>query len=373
MSTAWAIPGLLAWVIVLCLPWRPWATRERLEARGRDETTDLGDITVLIPARDEARSLPRTLASLRRQGHGLKIVVVDDQSTDGTAAAVRALDVPGLELVSGAPLRPGWSGKVWAQSQGERELDRPLTLLLDADIELAPGLLATLREELGARRAGLVSLMAELPMRGTWERLLLPAFVYFFKLLYPFALANRVGSRVAAAAGGCVLLETRALRDIGGFAVLRDALIDDCTLAALVKRKGYPTWIGLTRSVTSHRRYRGLGDIWRMVTRTAFTELRYSWARLAACTLLMVTAFLTPLAALLACDVTGRLLTGAALIAMALSYMPTLSFYGLPRLWALSLPIAASLFLTMTWHSALQYSRGERSAWRGRRYARVGP
>ena len=370
MSYGWAIPALLVWTTVLILPWRPWSTRERLQADPRHHGEELGDVTVLIPARNEAASLPRTLSSLAAQGQGLEILVVDDQSGDATGDIVRRCDLPDLKLIPGKPLPGGWTGKVWAQAQAYPHLNRPLTLLLDADIELAPGLVASMRRELRDRRASLLSLMAELPMEGTWERLLLPAFVYFFKLLYPFRLVNSEASRVAAAAGGCLLVETTALATIGGFGALRDALIDDCRLARLVKQRGNPIWIGLTRSAKSHRCYRGLGDIWRMVARTAFTQLRYSWFWLGVCTALMVISFVSPLVLLFSSQPATQVIAGSALVAMGIGYLPTLTFYRQPRLWAVAMPVVGFLFLAMTWDSAWRYWRGERSAWRGRKYNR---
>ena len=368
-SFGWAIPALLAWFIVLIAPWRPWSTRERLEADAQRQHECLDDVTVLIPARDEAETLPRTLASLSEQGRGLDILVVDDQSRDGTGDAARRAGVAGVRVVSGAALPEGWTGKVWAQTQAQAFLERPLVLLLDADIALAPGLIATLRNKLRDRRLGLASLMAELPMEGFWERLLLPAFVYFFKLVYPFQMANSPSKRVAAAAGGCVLLEVRALDAIGGFGSLRDAIIDDCTLARRVKDAGFGTWIGLTRSVISHRRYHGLGDIWRMVARTAFTQLRYSWLLLSLCTLLMLICFLSPVLIAFSPELSARAIAVAAWLLMWLAYLPTLRFYRLPAPWGLLMPFTGLLFLAMTWDSARRYLHGERSAWRGRRYA----
>lgn len=364
-----ALAALLAWLMVLIAPWRPWSTRERLAAEAPRQRESLDDVTVLIPARDEAETLPKTLASLAEQGPGLDILVVDDQSCDSTREIAQGSGVAGVRVISGAALPEGWTGKVWAQAQARPFLHRPLVLLLDADIALAPGLIATLRTRLRERRLGLASLMAELPMEGFWERLLMPAFVYFFKLVYPFRVANSPSKRVAAAAGGCVLLELRALDAAGGFASLRNAIIDDCTLARRIKDAGFGTWIGLTRSVTSHRRYHGLGDIWRMVTRTAFTQLRYSWLLLALCTLLMVVCFLSPVLIAFSPEPSARAIAVAAWLFMWLAYLPTLRFYRLPAAWGLLMPFTGLLFLIMTWDSARRYLLGERSAWRGRRYA----
>ncbi len=373
MSSGWAVgcalAALLAWFSLLIAPWRPWSTRECLAADAQRQRESLDDVTVLIPARDEAETLPKTLACLWRQGPELDVLVVDDQSCDSTGEVARGSGVAGVRVISGAALPEGWTGKVWAQAQARPFLDRPLVLLLDADIALAAGLIATLRARLRERRLGLASLMAELPMEGFWERLLIPAFVYFFKLVYPFHIANSSSKRVAAAAGGCVLLEVRALDAIGGFASLRDAIIDDCALARRVKDAGFGTWVGLTRSVTSHRRYHGLGDIWRMVARTAFTQLHYSWLLLALCTLLMVICFLSPVLVAFSPEPSARAIAVAAWLLMWLAYLPTLRFYRLPVAWGLLMPFTGLLFLTMTWDSARRYLLGERSAWRGRRYA----
>jgi hopene-associated glycosyltransferase HpnB len=373
MLLDWATPALVAWFVVLILPWRPWSTRERLEADAPREHERLDDITVLIPARNEAHTLARTLASLADQGPGLDILVVDDQSNDATAEVARRSGVAGVRVVSGSALPEGWVGKVWAQSQARPYLERPLVLLLDADIAVAPGLVATLRHRLRGQgqgeRLGLASLMAKLPMEDFWGRFLLPAFVYFFKLIYPFHLANANNKRVAAAAGGCVLLELKVLDAIGGLASLRDAIIDDCTLARAVKNAGYRTWIGLTHSVSSHRPYEGLGDIWRMVARTAFTQLRYSWLLLGLCTLLMVVCLLSPVILAFSPDLPTRVTALGSWLLMASLYLPTLRFYRLPPWWSLLLPFSGLLFLIMTWDSARRFLLGERSAWRGRQYS----
>jgi hypothetical protein len=197
----------------------------------------------------------------------------------------------------------------------------------------------------------------------------MPAFVYFFALLYPFHLSNSPRSRIAAASGGCVLLERRALEAIGGFAALKGALIDDCTLAACVKRAGFRTWIGLTHSARGLRSYSELGMIWSMVERTAYTQLRYSPVWLGICTAALVLAFWVPLAALGSADTRVRACGVAALFAMMASYVPTLRFYGRFPGWTLALPAIGTLYLAMTWSSAFRYYRRERARWKGRVYA----
>jgi hopene-associated glycosyltransferase HpnB len=223
-----------------------------------------------------------------------------------------------------------------------------------------------------ASDAQMASVMAAPRFGSFWERLLLPAFVYFFKLLYPFQLANGSRTRVAAAAGGCVLIERRVLDGIGGFAALRGALIDDCTLARLAKQAGFATWIGLTHAAFSVRASSHLADVWNMVARTAFTQLRYSTLWLLACTGTMALVFAVPVAGLVAAEGPARAAAGIACAALCVTYVPTLRYYGLHWLRALALPAVAALFLAMTWTSALRYWRGTRSAWRGRTYTRAG-
>jgi hopene-associated glycosyltransferase HpnB len=274
-------------------------------------------------------------------------------------------------VLASTALPEGWTGKLWALEQGFRATRTPWILLVDADILLAPGTVSALRAQLRRSGAQLASLVAEPRLHSFWERLLLPAFVYFFKLLYPFRLSNSGSRYVAAAAGGCVLLERRVLERIGGFGALRGAIIDDCTLARLVRNAGFRTWIGLTRAASSRRSGATLASIWDMVARTAFTQLRYSKLLLVACTLLMLLAFAVPVAALLAPEPAARAAAALAGAALCATYAPLLRYYGMNPLRALTLPFAAGLFLAMTWTSALHYWRGTRSVWKGRTYARA--
>jgi len=345
------VPGAVLWLIILLLPWRPWSTRERLESSPSSQPADLSDITVLIPARNEAKGIGRTLTALERQGTGLEVVVIDDQSEDDTAGAARTAGPAGTRVIEGKALPDGWTGKLWALEQGLAEVSTRYTLLLDADIELGGGIVGRVLELLRARELKMVSLMATLSMVGLWEKLLMPSFIYFFKLLYPFHLANSSSSRVAAAAGGTVLIETCVLREIGGFAALKDELIDDCALAAKVKAAGHGTWVGLSHSVVSHRRYPTLRSIWNMVARTAYTH------------------FVLPLAGLFAPDPTARAAAVVAGVTATVTYLPTLIYYRRSPAWALMLPIVGVLYLAMTIDSARRYSKGIRSEWRGRVYA----
>lgn len=364
----------LIWISLLLLPWRPWSVREVLDAPLHPVLDqDLSDVTVLIPARNEAETLATVLAALREQGQGLRVIVVDDQSTDGTAEIASASGIQCLEVVSGEALPAGWTGKVWAMEQGRRLVSTPWLLLIDADIALAPGLVPRLRERMREQKVQLLSLMAQLRMDSPWERLLLPAFVYYFKLIYPFRLANATRPRrLAAAAGGCVMLERQALEAIGGFTCIRDVLIDDCALATRIKRAGYRTWIGLTHSARSLRPYDRLSTIWDMVARTAYTQLGYSLLLLLGLSTMFLLAYAAPLAALLLGGAAARTAAVLALGAMLLSYLPTLRFYRLSPGWALLLPLIGLLYLAMTWSSAWRYWGGQRSAWKGRAYGRTG-
>ena len=362
--------GAFIWSAILLLPWRPWDTREVMDSTSASPDADLSDITVLIPARNEAEMIGTTLSSLKNQEHDLAIVVVNDRSTDGTVSAAQTSGMRNLRIIFGEPLPADWSGKLWALEQGFRHVNTPLTLLLDADIELQPGIVQALRQKLKGNHLHLVSLMAQMRMVNFWERLLMPAFVYFFKMLYPFRLCNSSFTRVAAAAGGCILLETRLIKEIGGFKAIRNELIDDCALARRVKSLGYRTWIGLTHSVHSLRSYGNLAGIWIMVARTAFCQLRYSAILLGGTTMIMLMVFWLPIAGLFFPAAGAKIISACAFGALFLTYLPTLKFYGQSGAWALALPFIATLYLAMTWSSAVRYWVGSGSPWKGRFYAR---
>ncbi len=366
--------ALIIWLVILLLPWRPWSTVERIEALSNGDTGyHLSCVSVLIPARDEADSIARTLRGVSAQGRVAKVIVVDDQSVDGTVAAARAENLTTLEIVSGTAPMPGWSGKLWALNQGLGLIKSPYTLLLDADIELAPGILSALVKKLEDEDRTMVSVMAKLSMVSWWESLLIPPFIYFFKLLYPFALANASTRWVAAAAGGCVLIRTESLHAIGGFAALRGALIDDCTLARKIKEAGGRLWLGLSTAVRAIRPYPDLTSIWNMVARTAFTQLRYSLLLLILCSGSMLLLFAVPVLGLCVQDAYVRGAALAALCVMFTTYWPTVKYYQCRWWWMLSLPVAAFLYLAMTWTSAVRFWFGERSRWKNRIYDRERP
>ncbi len=360
--------GALIWLAILLLPWRPWDTREYMDSAGGSPNADLSDMTVLIPARDEAEVIGTTMSGLKSQGQGLQIVLVDDRSTDGTVTGAQASGIENLQIVSGEPLPAEWSGKLWALEQGFRHVKTPLVLLIDADIELRPGIVQELRRKLKEDHLHFVSLMAQLRMVRFWERLLMPAFVYFFKMLYPFRLSNSDFTGVAAAAGGCILLETRLIEEIGGFKTICNEMIDDCALAKRVKSLGYRTWIGLTHSVRSLRSYEDLAGIWNMVARTAFCQLGYSPFLLAATTAILVMVFWLPVAGLCFPAASAKAFSACGLAGLILTYLPTLRFYGQSKGWAVVLPLIATLYLAMTWSSAIRFWIGAGPHWKGRYY-----
>jgi len=368
-----ALFGSLIWLVIFFLPWRPWSTREALHStpplREADEV-DLSEVTVLIPARNEEDSIGRTLASVKAQGDKVSVVLVDDESTDRTLEVAHQSGIQKLKAIRGTSLPAGWAGKLWALEQGRVQVNTPYTLLLDADIELTPGMLSTLLRKLKADNLDFVSMMAELKMETFWEKLLIPAFIYFFKLVYPFAWGNSPRTRFGVAAGGCVLVRTLALDKIGGFGAIKSAIIDDCSLAQKMKIHGFRTFIGLTRSVKSHRDYSDLSSIWNMVARSAFTQLFYSNLLLMVVTFVMLSMFVMPWL-ILAFDVDGwtKILCVAGLGLMTATYLPTLKFYRINPMWALTMPIIGVLYLAMTWTSAIRYWRGMRSIWKNRVYS----
>jgi len=369
-----ALPGLIIWSLILCLPWRPWSTRESLDSEiDKFHKRDLSQITVLIPARNEAELIGKTLASLKTQDESLKIILIDDQSDDDTSTIARQAGLKNLDITSGELLPDGWSGKLWALEQGRKKIETEYILLLDADISLAPGMIASLLQKLESEQMEMASLMAFLRMSSFWEKLLMPAFIYFFKLLYPFHLSNAssnsiLSKYVAAAAGGCILIRKNALEQIGGFSALKDSLIDDCSLARKIKANGGQIWLGLTHSVVSHRRYDTLQTIWDMVARTAYTQLHYSPLLLVVCTLMMIAVFVLPLISIFLPGLTVKVIAMLTLLIMVVTYQPTLKFYGRHPVWGLALPFIGIIYLLITWTSALRHMSGSGSSWKQRQY-----
>ena len=366
LITFLAFLSFVAWVLVWLLPWQAWSTRESVDPYPDEARPENYAVTALVPARNEADHIAETLSSLAPQVD--RVVLIDDNSSDPTQAVAQALGIPNLTTVTGGPLPSDWIGKVWALEQGLGEVQTGWTLLLDADIQLQPGAVTMLFHQQRTENFDLVSVMATLRMETFWEKLLAPAFIYFFKLIYPFALANRSGTGVAAAAGGCILIRTETLRRTGGFVPIRAAIIDDCALAKQIKTSGGKNWIGLSRAVISRRAYPHLADFWEMVARSAFTQLRYSIPLLLLTTGLMLLVFWLPVVALLSGDFTSVAPGLLAFALLAALYWPILRFYGLSPAWSLAMPVIALLYLLMTWSSAFRYWLGRRPSWKGRTY-----
>jgi hopene-associated glycosyltransferase HpnB len=324
-----------------------------------------------VPARNEAAVVGEAIASLLAQDYrgDFSVVLVDDNSTDGTAEIARAAargKEDHLTIVAARALPSGWTGKLWALSEGVRQVATPpaLYLFTDADIAHHPTNVAELVARLESERRDLVSLMVKLRCESFAERFLIPPFVFFFALLYPFAWSNDPRKRTAAAAGGCVLIRRSAYERIGGYEAIKGALIDDCALAREVKRGG-SIWLGLTQQTRSLRPYPQIADIWNMVARTAYTQLDHSPLILAATVLGMALTYLAPPFLLLAGG-GAAWLGGLSWAAMALSYAPMLRFYRRSLLWSPLLPAAALVYLAATIDSAWRYWRGRGGEWKGR-------
>ena len=362
--------SILLWGGFAVLPWGVWRNREVLEVAPVDIDETLTEITAVIPARNEAEVIQRTIVSVGAQGTDLKMILVDDGCDDGTAAVARQLACSNLRIIESGPLPDGWGGKLWALEQGSRQVTTRYTLFLDADIQLACGAIRALKEKMQQQRAAFISLMAAPSMTSGWEKLLMPAFVYFFKALYPFDRVNSPHSKIAAAAGGCILMETRVLQQIGGFESLKSAVIDDCAFARQVKLHGFKIWLGLTHAAESLRGYKKISELGDMVARSAFAQLRYSVALLTFCTLVLLVLYVVPAVNVASANGAIRSLSLISLGIMILTYLPTLRFYRRSWAWALCLPVIAGFFLVTTWVSAIRYWRGERTRWKGRIYRR---
>ncbi len=327
-------------------------------------------VTVIVPARDEEGAITRAITSLLAQDYPgeLRIVLVDDRSRDGTLTAARAFTDPRLTIIEGSERPVGWSGKLWAQQQGIQTATTPLLFLTDADIEHQPAHLSALVARLQEGHLDLVSEMVQLNCASFAEHALVPAFAYFFAMLYPFAQVNDAGSRTAAAAGGTMLIRAEALARIGGLASMRAALIDDVTLATRVKQQGR-IWLGHSRLATSIRPYPRAEDVWRMVSRTAYTQLRYSPVMLTGTVLGMALVFLLPPLAAIFGHGGPRLAGLLAWVACGVSFAPTLRRFRLSVLWAPFLPAAALFYTAATIGSAADHMRRRGVVWKQRSYS----
>ncbi|MFK8183326.1 MAG: glycosyltransferase [Phormidesmis sp.] len=378
--------ALLIWVGLLAVWGQFWRADQLLE-EGDLAPYQLSvqpSVAVIIPARDEAELIPVAIRAHLIQTYSgpLSIVLVDDQSTDGTAAAAMQVakdcgQEAKLTVLSGQPLPAGWTGKLWAMEQGFHYLQQQAAcpdyvLFTDADIEHHAGSVQQLVNKAEKDQLDLVSLMVMLRCQSAWERRLIPAFVFFFQMLYPFPWVNDPRKKTAAAAGGCALLRFNALQRMGGLQVIRNALIDDCALGAAVKKDG-PIWLGLSADTRSLRPYPSLKSIWNMVTRSAYTQLNYSpWLLIGTVFGMLLVYAMLPLAVALGLAEGQWLLAlvgGVGWLLMAIAYWPTLKFYGGSAGGALALPGIAFLYLLMTLDSARHHWQGQGGFWKGRVYS----
>ncbi|MER7819301.1 glycosyltransferase [Streptomyces sp. NPDC096153] len=382
---AWiALTSLAAWSWLLLGQGFFWRTDQRLPRR--TAPADWPSVVIVVPARDEADVLPESLPSLLRQTYPGRaaVVLVDDGSTDGTGELARKLgeQCDGLPLTVTSPgePEPGWTGKLWALRRGialARTLRPEYLLLTDADIAHEPDSLSELVAAARSNGLDLVSQMARLRVATGWERLVVPAFVYFFAQLYPFRWINREPARATAAAGGCVLLRTEAAVRAGIPESVRQAVIDDVAVARAVRRAGGRVWLGLAERVDSIRPYPRLADLWRMVSRSAYAQLRHSPLLLMGTVVGLAVLYLAPPLAVCAATVPGvpgsAVAGWAGLLAWAVmtaTYVPMLRYYRQTLWLAPLLPLTALLYLLMTVDSAVQHHRGRGAAWKGRTYSR---
>lgn len=376
IAPALALLALAIWVFLVVFRDGFWRTAERDTRHLPGNPVVWPDVTAVVPARDEADVIAATIGSLIVQDYpgAFNIVLVDDSSSDGTAALARSVAVGSerLTIVAGAPLAAGWTGKLWAVSQGVAAAgsDPQYLLLTDADIAHTPDSVRSLVARAEAGQLKLVSLMAKLRCISIAERSLIPAFVFFFQLLYPFARVNRANGP-GAAAGGCMLVDRATLTAAGGIGAIRGALIDDCAFGALIKRHGR-IWLGLTDRVRSIRRYDSFGAVAAMISRSAYAQLSYSPLMLVGTVAGLALVYAVP-------PVLAVLGSGVAQIAgllawalMALTFQPMLRFYRRNPLWGVALPLIAAFYGGCTIVSALEHMRGRGGMWKGRAQAAVG-
>ncbi|MFQ5965039.1 MAG: glycosyltransferase [Candidatus Scalinduaceae bacterium] len=366
----------LCWLSLIFMPIRWWMS-ERWEAVDYSHTSisKWPSLSVIVPARNESASLPVTLPSLLYQDYPeSEIILIDDESIDGTAECAKDIAARhnrNIQIIKGTSPPPGWTGKLWALQQGINASSGEWLLFTDADIRHCHNLWKGLITKALTEKREMVSLMALLDTSGTWSRLLIPTFVYFFHVMYPFKKVHYSQSGTSAAAGGCVLISRHVIDKIGGIVGHSNAWIDDLALAKRIKQAGLSLSLSLTKSVVSIRPYHRLGNVWNMVARTAFSQLGCSWLALVGTVLGLAVMFLAPVVGICAFIIgivssTTAILSFLALLLMMVTYIPTLCFFGLGMHRALTLPIVGILYAAMTVTSAINHLTGERD-WRGTR------
>ena len=386
--------SLLIWLFLLLFWGQFWRGKTNLDLCYQLISTeqDAADaqypnIWAVVPVRNEAKVISDSLSSLLQQDYRgeFNIVLVDDQSTDRTTTIAKEIAQKlncqsKLHLVTGESLPVGWKGKIWAIAQGidylsTQNIKPGYLLLTDGDIQHDRHNLQKLVDFAQIKQLDLVSLMVLLRCQSFWEKLLIPAFVFFFEKLYPFDWVNNPQKSIAAAAGGCILIRRQTLENIGGIAAIRDALIDDCSLAQKVKAQNYQIWLGLTSSNFSLRPYENLKSIWDMVARSAYTQLNYSvWLLVIAVIGMIILYLSSPIALFVGIIQQNMAIASFGIIIwflMAIAYLPTIQLYRLSPWWSLSLPAIAFLYTLMTIDSARKYWLGEGEVWKGRTYQKL--
>jgi hopene-associated glycosyltransferase HpnB len=359
-----ALLSLCIWLYLFFAHGWFWRSTPELPAVSPGETPE---VDIVVPARDEAETIGRVIESLLAQDYAgtFRVILVDDGSSDGTARLAGA--APNLRVLTGQAMPAGWSGKLWALAQGIAASTAPVLLFADADIVHDPRHLSALVARLNEPRIDMVSEMVRLNCASAAEHALVPAFVYFFQMLYPFARVNDPRSRVGAAAGGTVLIRREALQRIGGIQAIKNALIDDVTLAQAVKRGG-AIYLGHSGLAASIRRYPHVADLWHMISRTAFTQLRHSFWLLVLTLLGLTLVWWVPLGSALFAHGWPRLCGAGAYALGAASYLPTLARYRRNPLWSLALPAIALFYMAATVGSAVRYWHGSGARWKDRDY-----
>ncbi|MGK7887511.1 MAG: glycosyltransferase [Crocosphaera sp.] len=383
--------SLIIWIYLLLFRGSFWLSNQRIN-NNLQPLDEYPSICAIIPARNEADVLPISLKSLLNQDYSgdFSIILVDDQSDDNTGNVAQEIanicqkDAQ-LKVISGQPLATGWSGKLWAMKQGIEQASKlnnkpDYLLLTDADIEHHNSNLQELVKQAETEKLAMTSLMVKLRCDSFWEQFLIPAFVFFFEKLYPFSWVNNPRNKMAAAAGGCILIRRQILEEIGGIEVVKQALIDDCSLAAAVKEKlqedreniEQGIWLGLSEKTLSLRPYDDLDSIWNMVARTAYTQLNYSPLLLIGTLLGLTMVYLVaPISLILGLIINNPaiiILGGITWLLMTISYIPTLKLYKCSFLWGLTLPLIGLLYGLMTLDSAWRHWRGKGGGWKGRVY-----
>ena len=376
LATSVAVIAVVTWSYLVLARGLFWRIKSAQPTVG-DKTGFPGGVVAVIPARNEAELIGLVVTSLLNQSVAMPVILVDDESTDGTAdvakrAAEKARKADALIVIQSKPLPAGWTGKVWAMHQGierARALNPAWFLLTDADVVHGPETIANLgiiSHDASHRRYDLVSFMVKLHCESLAEKLLIPAFVYFFFMLYPPAWIRDPRRATAGAAGGCMLVKAEALESVGGLESIRSAVIDDCSLARLLKRNGAKLWLGLTDQSQSLRRYDTFSDVEHMVSRTAFNQLKHSSLLLLGAIAGMAITYLVPPLLLLTPRELTIFMGAAAWAAMTITYSSMVRYYRLNPAWALTLPLAALFYLGATIHSAVKYWNGVGGDWKGR-------